>query len=248
LDGSTSLYQVGNSFEVEVNGTGPTIKYQGAAVTVGEFGDWTPIGAVQTASGYDVAWKDAAGGQYTVWALDTNGNYLSSPVGLVPGNNAALESIETLFNQDLNNDGTIGPPLATHPVAAQVADNTGESTGPNLQLASDNFNFASLGSSNTSPASQTGTSPQTGAVVIAGHEMFVFAPNFGPVSIENFLPSADTIQFSKTVFSNIQALLAATHDNASGNAVITDAAHDTITLKQVTTAQLLSHQSDFHFI
>jgi serralysin len=78
--------------------------------------------------------------------------------------------------------------------------------------------------------------------------VFVFAPNFGPVSIENFSPATDTIQFSKTVFANIQALLAATHDNASGNAVITDAAHDTITLKQVTTAQLLAHQSDFHFI
>src|SRR5205807_9743191 len=50
----------------------------------------------------------------------------------------------------------------------------------------------------------------------------------------------DTLQFSKTVFSDVTALLAATHDDALGNAVMTDAAHDTITLQHVTTAQLRS--------
>ena len=44
------------------------------------------------------------------------------------------------------------------------------------------------------------------------------------------------------------ALLAATHDDPHGNAVITDAAQDTITIQHVTTAQLLAHQADFHFI
>jgi len=34
----------------------------------------------------------------------------------------------------------------------------------------------------------------------------------------------------------------------AGNAVITDAAHDTITIQHVTTAQLLTHQGDFHFV
>ena len=31
--------------------------------------------AVQTASGYDVAWKNAGTSQYTVWTTDSNGNY-----------------------------------------------------------------------------------------------------------------------------------------------------------------------------
>ncbi len=44
------------------------------------------------------------------------------------------------------------------------------------------------------------------------------------------------------------ALLAATRDDGHGNAIITDAAHDTITIQHVTTAQLLAHQSDFHFV
>ena len=45
------------------------------AVTAGEFGGWTPIGAEQTRSGYDVAWKIAGANQYTVWNTDSNGNY-----------------------------------------------------------------------------------------------------------------------------------------------------------------------------
>ena len=74
----------------------------------------------------------------------------------------------------------------------------------------------------------------------------MFAPNFGHVSLANFATATDTLQFSKSVFTDISALLAATHDDASGNAVITDAAHDTITLQHVTAAQLLAHQNDFH--
>jgi hypothetical protein len=52
----------------------------------GEFGAWTPIGAVQTASGYDIAWKNGGADQYTVWTTDSNGNYLSynGVVGIVP--------------------------------------------------------------------------------------------------------------------------------------------------------------------
>src|SRR5438105_5050850 len=57
--GSTSLVEVGNLFYLDSisSGTGPQLKYGGAAVTAGQFGGWTPIGAEQTSSGYDVAWK-----------------------------------------------------------------------------------------------------------------------------------------------------------------------------------------------
>ena len=50
------------------------------------------------------------------------------------------------------------------------------------------------------------------------------------------------------MFANVSALLSATHDDVNGNAVITDAQHDTITFKNVTAAQLLAHQSDFHIV
>ena len=80
-------------------------------MTAGEFGTWTPIGAVQvTGGGYDIAWHDPSSGLYTVWSTDSNGNYLSNLIGAVPGNSSALETFETIFNQDLNSDGTIGLP------------------------------------------------------------------------------------------------------------------------------------------
>jgi hypothetical protein len=90
-----------------------------------------------------------------------------------------------------------------------------------------------------------GASPSNPSVV-ASHDSFVFAPNFGQVTIANFDATKDTIQISQSIFANMTALLAATHDD--GNAVITDAAHDTITIQHVTTAQLIAHQSDFHFV
>ena len=53
----------------------PELKYAGAAVVAGQFGGWTPIGAEQTATGYEVAWKVAGADQYTVWNTDSSGNY-----------------------------------------------------------------------------------------------------------------------------------------------------------------------------
>ena len=95
------------------------------------------------------------------------------------------------------------------------------------------------------------TTPATESVTLATGPVadnFVFAPNFGQATISNFAPALDTIQIDHTMFATVSALLAATHDDASGNAVITDALHDTITIKNVTTAQLLAHQADFHFV
>ena len=79
---------------------------------VGQSGGWMPIGAEQTATGYEVAWKVTGADQYTVWNTDSNGNYLSD-IGVVSGTSYALESLETSFHQDLNGDGTIG--LTTRP-------------------------------------------------------------------------------------------------------------------------------------
>src|SRR5260370_33313822 len=81
----------------------------------GQFGGWTAIGAEKTASGgYEVAWKNGAADQYTVWNLDANGNYVGNAIGVVSGNSTALESLEPSFHQDLNNDGLMGPPPASH--------------------------------------------------------------------------------------------------------------------------------------
>ena len=122
-----------------------------------------------------------------------------------------------------------------------------------------NFKFASDGSGGTIvydppvPTSNPTTpiAPSAANAALTGHgggDNFVFNPHFGQATITNFAPGADVTRFDHTVFSSAAAVLAATHDDSLGNAVIADAAHDTITLQHVTTAQLLAHQTDFHFL
>jgi hypothetical protein len=90
-------------------------------VTVGEFG-WTTIGAEKTSTGYEVALKYAATGQYTVWNTDSNGNVTYDPLGgPASGSSTALENYETSFLQDLNGDGVIGIPSAQSSVFATNA-------------------------------------------------------------------------------------------------------------------------------
>jgi serralysin len=222
--GSTSLTQVSNNYYLDSisTGSGPELKFGGAAVVAGQFGTIALIGSEQTGSGYDLAWKVPGADQYIVWSTDSSGNYLStiSGPGAISGSSTTLESFETVFHQDLNSDGVIGVPASASPAPAVVV---GASSAP-IKVAGNN-----------------------GSAV--GQDTFVFAPNFGQATtIAHFAPETDTIQINKAVFANIDALLAATHDNSHGNAVITDAAHDTITIQNLTTAQLQAHQGDFHMV
>ena len=111
--GSTSLVQVGSNYFLDplAAGTGPELKYGGATVVAGQFGAWwVPLGAEATSSGYDVAWKNTTTGLYTVWSLDSNGNFTSNLLSNVSGTSVALESIENTLHQDLNGDGIIDTP------------------------------------------------------------------------------------------------------------------------------------------
>ena len=107
--GSTSLATLGGNYFLFAAGTtsGPELQYGGAPVTAAS-GNWAPIGAVQTASGYDIAWQLGETNTYTVWTTDSNGNYIANAIGAVSGNSYALELFDTIFNQDLNGDGFIG--------------------------------------------------------------------------------------------------------------------------------------------
>jgi len=126
--GSTKLVEVGSNYFLESNssGTGPELTISGAAVVAGQYGAaWVPIGAEQTAAGYDVAWKDTATNQYTVWSTDGNGNYIANIIGVVSGSDSSLESIETTFHQDLNGDGVIGIPATVAPVGTAKSTGSG---------------------------------------------------------------------------------------------------------------------------
>jgi hypothetical protein len=90
-----------------------------------------------------VAWKNTAG-QYTVWSVDSNGNYLSSLFTAVSGTNTKLESLETTFNQDLNGDGVIGiyaAPGTTLKISNSLTGPSGSATigvGATLELSGAN--------------------------------------------------------------------------------------------------------------
>lgn len=112
--GTTSLFQSGSNFYMSPVGGGVKVdlKYGGSLVTAGAFGVWTPVGAEQTASGFDVAWKAPGSSQFIIWHTDANGNYLTNS-GVVSGNSTTLKQAETSLHQDLNGDGTIGVPVTT---------------------------------------------------------------------------------------------------------------------------------------
>jgi len=236
-DGATSLLHIADTYFIYVGGTGPQLKYGGVGVTDGEFGTIAPIGAIQTASGYDVAWKIPGTSQFTFWTTDANGNYTSNLSGLVDGTSSTVESLEPIFHQDLNGDGTIGAP------GSVVVASAGVSNAAQLQSTAsatpENFHFSS--------AARPGTSVSPGPTA-GTHDNFVFAPSSGQLSIANFTPPADSVGSANSVFTSHDALAATIHNATGGNAVITDTAHDTITQQHVTAAQLLTHLADFHIV
>jgi hypothetical protein len=143
-DGSTSLTEVGNLYFYldGSSGTGPELKYSGTNVTAGEFNSWIPIGAIQTTNGYDVAWKNAGTGLYTVWTTNSNGNFTGCATGgSVSSTSVVLESLEPVFGQDLNSDGMTGlyaAPGATLQISTTLASASSAATigaGATLALA-----------------------------------------------------------------------------------------------------------------
>jgi cytochrome c2 len=132
--GTTSLLTDGTHYYLQV-GTGPMIElsYGGAPVVAGANGGWTPIAAQQISAGFEVAWKLAGSNQYAVWDTDSSGNYVSTPINDVSGTSAALESIETSFNHDLNGDGIIGPPPPPPPTLIEA--------NGSMSLLSDGTNY-----------------------------------------------------------------------------------------------------------
>ena len=90
--GTTTLLTDGTYYYFQV-GDGPAVElsYNGAPVTVGQFGAWTFLAAQQTATGFEVALKNGSADQYAVWDTDASGNFVSGPISNVSGTNAALQ-------------------------------------------------------------------------------------------------------------------------------------------------------------
>jgi len=106
---------------------GGTLKYLGADVIAGQFGAWAPIGMEAVAGGgYDVVWKATGADEYTAWHVDSGGNYVSSPLGVVSGNDSAIKVLETLFSQNLNGVAPTGVTLTQIEALGPTALRTGE--------------------------------------------------------------------------------------------------------------------------
>src|SRR6185437_9927101 len=76
-DGTTELVQTGINYFLDTVGSsssGPELHFNGSPVYANMWPGWNPVGAIQTASGYDVAWKNASTGAFNIWSTDSNGN------------------------------------------------------------------------------------------------------------------------------------------------------------------------------
>ncbi len=128
---------IGDLFELNPGGgTGPLLQYQGSLITSG--GVWTPISAVKTGNGYEVAWGDASANEYTVWNTDANGDYTSSATGVLTGSSSELEAVEGYFGEQFaGGAGTPATPGTTANGITAIGDlfelNPGGGTGPLLQ-------------------------------------------------------------------------------------------------------------------
>ncbi|UWU79725.1 M10 family metallopeptidase C-terminal domain-containing protein [Bradyrhizobium huanghuaihaiense] len=158
--GTTSLVLSAGNYYLNptAGGTGPLLKIGGAAVIAGNYGAWSPVAAEQVSGGgYDVAWKNASTGYFSIWSTDSNGNFLSMLTPEVAGNDASLVSLETSFHQDLNGDGSIG---ASNALASTTIENAGTTS---LILSANNY-FLNPSAGGTGPVLKNG-----GAAVIAGN-------------------------------------------------------------------------------
>ncbi|SDS99631.1 alpha/beta hydrolase-fold protein [Bradyrhizobium canariense] len=223
--GSTSLVQDGNDYFLQPeSGTQVELSYAGLPVVAGQFSDqsgnlWSPLGAEQTASGYEVAWKATGADEYTVWNTDKSGNYLSTAQDVVSGNSAALESFEFNFQQDLNGDGYVGLVL------------NGSSGAQTLTAGS-------------SPTTIIG-GPNDVLTAGSGADTFEFLPNFGANTVNNFTSGVDTLQFGHSIFADAATALSNAHQVGSDVAITYDS-RDVVTLHNIQLANL--HASDFHIV
>jgi Ca2+-binding RTX toxin-like protein len=157
--------------------------------------------------------------KYTVWTTDNSGNYLSSVFDVASGTSAALQSFETSFQQDLNGDGYVGLVL------------NGSSGGQTLTAGPDPTTFIG--------------GPNDTLTAGAGADTFVFKPNFGPNTVNNFKEGTDILQFSQSTFSDAATALSNAHQ-VGGDVSITYDSQDVVTLHNMQLANL--HTTDFHII
>jgi hypothetical protein len=191
--------QNGDAFELNpLGGTGgPLLELNGSAVAAGQLGGWTPIGAVQTATGYEVAWSLLAGGQsadqYTVWNTDSNGDYTSSAIGVVSGQNFTLEDLNPTFGENLNGaPAGLSAILKTTTAANGTLNLSGQTQNATIDLGN---NSASASGMNVENGTTTIHGMQDAITLnSSAHEIVEYglAPSSGVETVTNFVFGATT--------------------------------------------------------
>ncbi|MGY3451112.1 NF038122 family metalloprotease [Bradyrhizobium sp. USDA 4353] len=253
--GATSLMQLGaNYLVVPVGGTtGPVLAMGGSPVIASELGGWRPIGAESVSGGYQVAWRIPGTDQYTMWNADSNGNYISDPMGVVSGTSAALKSLETSLHQDLNGDGVIGAsaalPASTQPSNAQSSTSSfGDAMRAMPHVlgspTEDSFRFANEASAPNAaePLLAGGAAPQWST--LNWHDAFVFAEHSGPVSQSEF--TSDMLTSSRAVFADPVALQTGIQAILTGHPVVLDAANHAVAPQHLGVADFW--HTSFHLV
>jgi uncharacterized repeat protein (TIGR03803 family) len=194
--GPVEVLSVGNQYVLgSSNGgswTGPTLQLGHAPVTAAQLGAWAPVGAALSGGGYEVAFKNATTGQFTVWTTDASGNYLSSATGgAVSGQSFALEDLEPSFQQDLNSDGRLSTQLVTTTSANHSMDLTGQTQATTIHLGAD----AATASTGLKAPSLSFSGAPDDITLGSGRSIleYALAPASGIEMIENFAYSTDLV-------------------------------------------------------
>ena len=155
-------------------------------------------------------------------------------------NDAAGAVTVDLATGNVNGDASVGHDTITggvNTVAGSNFNDTISGSGAN--------EFLNGGGGNDTINGGGGNDTLTGG---AGSDNFIFNPNFGKDLITDFTPGTDSISVDHTIFANVAALLAAAQTSGQ-DVVITADLNDTITLKNVSLAQLTAHQRRFpHYL
>src|SRR5262249_44197080 len=80
----------------------------GSPVVAGQYGQWAPIAANQTASGKPEVWKPTGAQQYLAWYTCNNSNCVSGALDPTSGTSTALKAMAVMFQKDLTGHGSIG--------------------------------------------------------------------------------------------------------------------------------------------
>ncbi len=204
--------------------------------------------------------------QYSIWTLDSNGNYITND-GVLSGTSLILETAETSFHQDLNGDGVIGVPTASLPARSVSPGQTSGLGNANGDLSSAGGQpsnavhgfttepvtvLSNLGSGSTTALyGTTGndtivpTAPNQTLFGNGGSDTFVFSGNIGKDTIADFQPANDTIQLDHNAFASFADVLAHAAQIGPDVAIAIDASNS-ITLHNTMITQLTTH--NFHLV